>query len=114
VPGSYDNRGMTMKSRNWETLSVQDGAKTLNHPKGLVQHRVSGETPNPEGAKASSWAVGKRTDDQHPKRATLSRHGEAMDGALRMCVRTAREHWAIVVTLGDPPPSMTTTRRGKA
>ena len=103
-----------MKSRNWETLSVQDGAKTLSHPKGLVQHRVPTETWDPKGAKASSWAVGKRTDNQHPRRATLFRHGEAVDGSPRVCVRTAREHWAIAVTLGDPQPSTTTTRRGKA
>jgi len=70
----------TMKSRNCENHSVQDKAKTRSHPKGLVQHRVSGETLNPKGAKASLRVVGRRTDNQHPGRATLFDGGEAVDG----------------------------------
>ena len=54
-----------MKSRNCENHRLRDRAKTRSHPKGLVQHRVSGETPNPKGAKASLRVVGKRTDNQH-------------------------------------------------
>jgi hypothetical protein len=54
-----------MKSRNRVNHGLQDGAKTRSHPKGLAQHRVSGETPNLKGAKARLWVVGKRTDNQH-------------------------------------------------
>ena len=54
-----------MKSRNCENHSIPGKVKTRSHPKGLVQHRVSGETPNLKGAKASLRAVGRRTDNQH-------------------------------------------------
>jgi hypothetical protein len=64
-----------MKPRNCENHRLQDKAKTRSHPKGLVQHRVSGETPNPKGAKASTWVVGRRTDNQQPEEGDLVLRG---------------------------------------